>query len=252
MLDSALKQYEQQQRLSAAGLVQARRVAGRGSRAVAVVLTRYQLAAIALALESAPRTLSEQGLSPAAEGRVVAEALVTGGGATDLFDKASSDAAFDRLVLALINDAGRTAQSVDLATRPAVSGYVRSLRPPSCGRCAVLAGRVYRFSQGFRRHPQCDCLMTPTSDTIGPSLVTNVGALVSVGHIRGLSQADAAAVNDGADLGRVVNVQRKEAGLMVGSSVLERSGRPTPAGIYRVASDKADALRLFRRFGYVI
>lgn len=34
-------------------------------------------------------------------------------------------------------------------------GYVRVLNPPSCGRCAILAGRFYRWSAGFQRHPMC-------------------------------------------------------------------------------------------------
>src|SRR5690348_18342012 len=35
------------------------------------------------------------------------------------------------------------------------------LNPPSCQRCAILAGRWYRWSQGFLRHPRCDCVNLP-------------------------------------------------------------------------------------------
>lgn len=248
MLTSARRQYVEQQEIAAAGLSQARRVAPRGSVQVARVVGRYQAAAVLLALEFAPLVLGEQGISSAAEGRVAAESLLTGSAAAGMFDRALTAKAFDRLVLSLVNDAGRTAQSVDLATRPAVTGYVRSLSPPSCSRCAVLAGRVYRYSTGFRRHPRCDCLMTPTNETVGGSLVTKL----SLDQIKGLSADERAAVEAGADLGQVVNVHRKQAGLVVGSSVVERAGRPTPAGIYRIASDKAEALTLLRRFGYVL
>lgn len=35
-------------------------------------------------------------------------------------------------------------------------GYVRMLTPPSsCDRCVILAGRWYRWNQGFERHPMC-------------------------------------------------------------------------------------------------
>lgn len=248
MLNSALRQYGQQQRIAALGLSQARRNASRGSRTVAAILSRYQLASISLALESAPEILAEQGIDSAAAGRVAMDSLLTGAAAVDLFDKTDTPARFDRLALSLINDAGRTAQSVDMATRPAVTGYVRSLRPPSCSRCAVLAGRVYRYSTGFQRHPRCDCLMTPTSDAVGPSLVTKP----VLDQISGLSAADRGAIEAGADLGQVVNVRSKQAGLTIGSSVIERAGRLTPAGVYRLASDKAEALTLLRRFGYVI
>lgn len=252
MLTSARRQYVEQQKLSALGLAQARRNATRGSATVARVVSRYQAASALLALESAPLVLAEQGIDAASAGRVATAALLTGSAAVDMLDKVAADAAFDRLVLSLIRDAGRTAQSVDLATRPAVTGYVRSLNPPSCLRCAVLAGRVYRYSTGFLRHPRCDCLMTPTNEAVGADLVTDATQLVRDGLVRGLSRADVAAVNDGADLGRVVNVRRREAGLTVGGTVLARAGRLTPAGIYRIASDKAEALTLFRRYGYVL
>lgn len=252
MLTSARRQYAEQQKIAAAGLSQARRNATRGARSVAGIVARYQVASILLALESAPLVLAEQGIDAAADGRPAVAPLVTGSSSVGLLEKAATAVAFDRLVLSLISDAGRTAQSVDNATRPAVTGYVRSLNAPSCSRCAVLAGRVYRYSQGFLRHPRCDCLMTPTNDAIGLELVTDGTALAKSGGVRDLSKADMQALEDGGDLGQIVNVRRKQAGLTVGSSVMERAGRPTPAGIYRIASDKAEALTLLRRFGYVL
>ena len=52
---------------------------------------------------------------------------------------------------------------VDTATRKNV-GYVRMLNPPSC-RCSVLAGRFYRWNNGFLRHPKCDCVHVQTPAT---------------------------------------------------------------------------------------
>lgn len=252
MLRSAADQYVEQQQIAALGLSQARRAGARGTVQAAKVVSRYQAASALLALEFVPLVLSEQGISDRAVGRPVVESLVTGSSTVGLLDQAETDAAFDRLVLSLIADAGRTATSVDMATRPAVTGYVRSLRPPSCSRCAVLAGRVYRYSTGFQRHPRCDCLMTPTNEAIGADLVTDPTDLLRNGQITGLSKADMQALNDGADLGRVVNVRSKKAGLRVGSSVATRAGRPTPFEIYRTTTTKAEALTLLRRHGYVI
>lgn len=248
MLSAAARQYAQQQRITALGVAQARKTATRGSAAVATVLGRYQYASAALAIGYAPELLSEQGISSDADGHAVASSVLTGAGAADLFDQAATDAAFARLAGSLIADAGRTAQFVDLATRPAATGYIRTLTPPSCGRCAVLAGRVYRHSTGFQRHPGCDCLMTPTNEAVGQDLVT----VADPAQITDLSAADREALDAGADLGQIVNVRRKAAGLTRGGSVLERSGRPTPAGIYAVASSRAEALELFKRFGYVL
>jgi hypothetical protein len=52
-------------------------------------------------------------------------------------------------------------------------GFVRRVNPPCCGRCAILAGRWYRYDSGFRRHPRCDCTLEPTSEGNAHMLVTN-------------------------------------------------------------------------------
>lgn len=64
-------------------------------------------------------------------------------------------AELDAIVGTQVTDASRAAMQVEMAAQPSVTGYVRMLTPPSCGRCAILAGRFYRFSDGFLRHPQC-------------------------------------------------------------------------------------------------
>lgn len=51
-------------------------------------------------------------------------------------------------------DISRSATQLGVASRKNV-GYVRMLNPPSCSRCAILAGRFYRYNAAFRRHPGC-------------------------------------------------------------------------------------------------
>lgn len=251
MLTSARNQYQQQQRLTALGLREARKRASRGSRAVAQAVGTYQYAAASLGASSVPAMLAEQGIESTVAGEVNPASLVTGGATVDMLDKAETTAAFDRLVASLIVDAGRTATSVATAARPQVTGYVRQLNTPSCGRCAVLAGRVYRYSQGFQRHPLCDCVMVPTTEALGADLVTDPMQAFNRGEIRGLSGDDTEAINLGADISQVVNVRRKQAGLTISNSVIERAGRMTPAGIFRVASDRAEAIALLQRLGYL-
>lgn len=252
MLRASAEQYRQQQRITALGLREARRRASGGSVAVARTVGTYQAASVALAVSSAPDILSEQGIGTASEALVNTAALLTGGSVAGMVDAADTQDAFDLLVVSLIQDAARTGSLVDAATRPAVTGYVRYLNPPSCGRCAVLAGRVYRYSQGFQRHPRCDCQMNPTNEKVGPNLVRDPIQAFRNGQIRGLSKGDTEALNAGADLGQVVNVRRRQSGLVEGSSVMVRAGRPTPQFISRVASDRAEQLELLRRYGYVI
>lgn len=157
---------------------------------------------------------------------------------------------FDRLVAGLVQDAGRAAQTVDVAVRPQIA-HVRHLNLPSCSRCAVLAGRVYRFSEGFDRHPNCDCVMIPTT-VANPDLTYDPKRLARDGMVRGLSAADLGALEAGADFGRVVNVRARASGLTEAGVSLTRAGRPTPAGIFQVAGDdRSRALALLERHGYI-
>lgn len=251
MLASALEQYREQQRITALGLSQARRLAGRGSKTLSAVVASYQLASIALSVNSMQSILDEQNLDAPTADMISASSLLTGPAAERMFDNAQSPQAVDTLVMALIQDAGRTATAVDVARRPAITGYVRSLNPPSCSRCAVLASRVYRYSTGFQRHPRCDCLMTPTNDAEGLGLITDPSDMLAKGQIRGLSQGDTEALKNGADLGQIVNVRRSQSGLVVGSSVVERAGRLTPQGVLRIASHRTEAIALLRQYGYL-
>jgi hypothetical protein len=127
---------------------------------------------------------------------------------------------------------------------------VRYLSPPSCSRCAVLAGRVYRYSDGFLRHPRCDCTMIPTS-IANPAFTHDPVDLARRGLVTGMSKADMRAVDDGADFGRVVNVRLKTAGLGTPGRVLSRAGRPTPEAIYRSAASREDAIQALISAGYV-
>jgi hypothetical protein len=160
---------------------------------------------------------------------------------------AAVDAAFSMIVASVVQDAGRAAESVSVAARNV--SHVRQVNPPCCSRCAILAGRVYRWSDGFQRHPGCDCTMIPTTTV---TYRQDPDELVRSGQVRGLSQADQQALRNGADLNQVVNVRRREAGLMQAGQALTRGNRPTPAGIYRVSSSREEALTLLERHGYLL
>jgi hypothetical protein len=60
-----------------------------------------------------------------------------------------------RIAATQITDAGRVATSVAMANDQYISGYVRIVHLPACGRCIILAGREYAWSTGFLRHPRC-------------------------------------------------------------------------------------------------
>ena len=252
MLTAALEHYRQQQRVAALALREVRRSGNTDLIQTAQIIGAYQTASVTLTLGATPAELAEQAIKAPAEGVVVVEAMLTAPQSViDRLEKADSYAMFETIVASLIADAGRTAAVVDIGRRPAVTGYVRSLNLPSCGRCAVLAGRVYRFSTGFLRHPNCDCLMTPTTQELGAELVLDPTDAITNAQVTGLSSGDLAALEAGADLGQVVNVRKKAAGLTVGSSVTARAGRLTPQGIQRAASGPDEAVELLRRHGYI-
>ncbi|MFK4494807.1 hypothetical protein [Dermacoccus sp. GAS27A] len=163
-LQSALEHYRRQRRIATLGLIGARREQQRGNlkRALALV-TFAQLQAAQDAVTASQDMLDEQGVRAPAIAAVDAAALA--GVASDgrdllgLLQAVSRPEApagsFDRAVLTQISDAGRAGGAVSIAARPKVTGYVRMLVPPSCSRCAILAGKEYRWNQGFQRHPHC-------------------------------------------------------------------------------------------------
>lgn len=206
-----------------------------------------------MAQASVAVTLAEQGVVAPAEAPLNLVAFTTsaqmlGGMLAEI--PAGADFEFLRLVESLVQDAGRAAESVAVATRPRV-GWVRHLTPPSCSRCVALAGRVYPYSDGFLRHPGDDCVTVPVAED-DDSRAADPVELMERGLVRGLSKSDQEAIRDGADFNQVVNARRKGAGLTEAGRVLARAGRPTPEGIYRLASDRDEALALLQRFGYIL
>lgn len=154
-----------------------------------------------------------------------------------------------------VSDAGRQAVSVGIASRPTV-GWTRMVSAPCCSRCAILAGKWFRYSAGFLRHPKCSCTHIPAAEDSYGDVRTDPQALVRAGEVRGLSKADEQALSDGADLSQVVNVgRRKRSGMTTTVGTTRRdvpNARLTPEGIYRVAgADRAEALRLLRVHGYL-
>lgn len=215
------------------------------------VLALYQVAQAQVAEEATSFMLAQQEIDVAAEALLNSAAFTTSINAFEqMLEDVDTDWRFDQLVSSLTQDVGRAAQSVAVAARPRV-GHVRMLTPPSCSRCAVLAARVYRYSDGFLRHPGCDCTMIPTT-LANPDYVQNPDDLMASGLITGLSKADQRAIRDGADLTRVVNIRSRNAGVRESGRVLYRRGRMTPEAIYRSTSTQEEALAALQSAGYLL
>jgi hypothetical protein len=230
----------------------ATKVRPQGVSAIWQTVARFQVAQAVLAPRSVDRMLAEQGVEVAPVAPLNPSAFTVDQAAFDrmLADiNADMEREFQRLVASLVQDSGRAAESVTIAARSGVS-HVRHLTLPSCSRCAVLARRVYRHSDGFERHPGCDCVMIPVT-VASPNFTYDLDELVASGQVTSLSKADRQAVADGADLAQVVNVRRASAGLKESGRVLYRRGRMTPEAIYRQTGDDRDAaIALLTANGY--
>lgn len=250
-LPSAANYYRDQQTLTALAVRGARQASGLAAQAAQVAA--YQALSATLADQAAGEMLSAQGLDPEPVAELNPAAFTTESrGTAAMIQAAATDEAVDRLVATLVADSGRNAMGAATIARPSANGHIRYLTSPSCARCAVLAGRFYRWSTGFQRHPRCDCQMVPSHSAIADGLTSDPMLAFERGEIRGLSQADTEALREGADLSRVVNVRSRSAGLSPSGTSLTRGGRLTPDGIYRLADgNRDDAVRLLSEQGYL-
>lgn len=281
VLESAVEHYARQQRISAAGLIAIRRERG-GPLAVARLITAFQLLAARDASSSVGLMLEEQDIDAPAAGTVSAGALA--GVASDgrplstlvSLDQAESPAWLEMAAVSQIQDAARAAASLAIAARPAVNGWVRMMNPPSCSRCAVLAGRFFRWNQGFARHPRCDCRHIPSQEADYSDVRLSGDKWfhdLSPGEQdRIFTKAGAQAVRDGADLGQVVNARRGMSTAQIGNrrAVVSTEGttrrglasrartgrnmsqRVMPETIYDIARDREDAIRLLKLNGFIL
>lgn len=170
----------------------------------------------------------------------------------------------DMMVQTTLADTARAAESVAITARPDVGGYVRMLNPPSCSRCAILAGRFYRWNDGFQRHPRCDCRHIPASESLAGDLTTNpseyFNSLSPAEQDKIFTKAGAQAIRDGADMGQVVNARSgmytTADGRRATRSGTSRRGRSPgfrlmPESIYEQAATREQAIALLRRYGFL-
>ncbi|GAB2970241.1 hypothetical protein [Nocardioides montaniterrae] len=247
---AARKHYLWSALLATRAVREARKARGQGATAVSRVIATHQITAATRAPIAVARMLLEQEIQQEAQALLNSAAFTTSlQSLTAMAEQIATDYEFDRLVSSLVQDAARTAESVATAVIPDV-GYVRFLNLPSCSRCAVLAGRVYRYSTGFERHPGCDCVMLPTT-IANDRLAQDPIELMKAGQVTDLPKADRQAILDGADFGRVVNARLRKGGVRDSGLVLTRAGRPTPAAIYKAAKTRDDAIAALVAAGYV-
>ncbi|MFF1483136.1 hypothetical protein ACIGZH_01665 [Streptomyces sp. NPDC058319] len=187
-------------------------------------------------------------------------------------------------------DAGWGAAQTAMAGTRHITGYIRCISAGACKRCAVLAGRWYRWNADFLRHKHCHCYGIPAGDearnrgrgTWRTDPHRYFDSLSRRDQDRLFGRGGAESIRAGADLASVVNARRVSSQLGrldVGGTVvttttegvtrrgwfhhvrteLERiEGRPlsrmrlTPEAIFKMAADREELVRLLGRHGYLV
>lgn len=114
-----------------------------------------------------------------------------------------------------VADAGRMAVQTQIVSDPGIAGHERVVHLPACDRCIILAGKFYRYSTGFQRHPMCDCTMRPVTreqwrneaPENDPSALFE--SMTTEQQNAAFGTADAEAIRQGADVSQVVNARSK-------------------------------------------
>jgi hypothetical protein len=271
------------------------------------IVTAAQYRAAATAQTYVEAAVRDQGATPAPAGQVAASQLAgvasDGRPLTSLLDypahqtlaaralgMAPSDAmllgerSLVRIAVTQVQDAGRVATGIGIVSDRVVNGYIREVGGKACSRCAILAGKWYRYSTGFLRHPNCQCVHIPATREMKERATANAAGLPRAyfdslsrslqDQVFGRSGADA--IRDGADPAQVVNARRGMSTadaygrqLRATNEGITRFGaagqraqelgfsysntpRLMPEQIYAAAESREQAIELLYRFGYIL
>jgi len=168
-------------------------------------------------------------------GSVIHAKQLVGVGASPSQALAQSGSWLSTAVGTMLSDTGRASENLASQVRP-VTGWVRMLEPPSCGRCVTLAGKFFKRNQGFQRHPRCDCRHIPSTESMAGDLTVDPRAyfdsLDEAGQARLMgSKANAEAVRDfDADIGQIINAYRTK-GSVSTAQVYNRTIKYTTEGV---------------------
>ncbi|PFG17201.1 hypothetical protein ATK74_1764 [Propionicimonas paludicola] len=136
-------------------------------------------------------------------GSIVQSRMKFGSGLTDEQVMAFGGNWLQMAVQMQVLDAGRGASGVAIAATPR-TGWIRYVHTPCCQSCAVLAGKFFRWNQGFQRHRRCKCTHQPVGQGAAKGLTSNIAP----DQIHDLTDAQRRAIADGADMNQVINAYR--------------------------------------------
>lgn len=149
-------------------------------------------------------------------------------------------------LLTTMADTRREVYQADIVQRPNLHGYTRMLNTPSCRDCTILAGRWFRWNEGFDRHPNCDCIHIPANEDVAGDYRTDpylaFQQLTEAEQDKEWGRSEARAIRDGADIYKVYGQSR---GKMLGANT--RVDR-----IYRTAGTRTNAIKMLEERGFIL
>jgi hypothetical protein len=129
------------------------------------------------------------------------------------------------------------------------------LNPPSCKFCITLAGKWFRWNEGFPSHPHCDCRHIPAQEAAAGDLTIDPYAyfrsLDTKMQDRLFGKNDAQAIRDGGDIYRVVNTRSRGLSTAKQAKKFGTPSRMTVDDVYREAGTRRQAIEMLAREGYV-
>jgi len=162
------------------------------------------------------------------------------------------------MLLTVLADDGRAVVGADIVQRPQITGYTRMLNGTSCSRCLILAGRWYRWNDGFLRHDRCDCKHVAstsealsTADKLRADPYAAFHAMSKAEQEKAFGRIEARAINDGADIYRVVNLKNRGLATAKGRLRFGTPSKLTVDDIYRTAGTRTNALKMLKDEGYI-
>lgn len=165
-----------------------------------------------------------------------------------------------------VADAARLATTAGFVSRPDVQVWTRVLNPPSCGRCALLAGRQYKWNASFQRHPRCDCRALPATVAANDGRLFDPRAyfdsLDAAGQDKHFGKGVAARIRSGDDIYKAVNASRDRYRVRLAGE--RKAARDAATGLTEITSpqtfmesliaqvtDRNSAIRKLADAGYV-
>lgn len=246
-------------------------VVGVGRAAAAASAAQYTPKLLVQTNQSAPAVGSVNTaafLATAPDGRSMSTLLdeapirarvAVGRGATPAVALESAGAWMTGMLLTVMADTQRGIVGADILQRPSLAGYTRMVNPGACSRCVILAGKWFRWNEGFLRHPNCYCIHVPA---------VNSKAAVAEGYIadpyeyfhslsereqeRVFGRSEARAIRDGADIYRVENIRLRGLATAKGNLRYGTPSRMTVDDIYRTAGHRRNAIAMLEREGYIL